>query len=265
LGIRGGSVSAATEYFLMSTLQIPLTSRIPTRGPEAKVRFWPGENSWGKNPHGKPLYRVIWSQSRTYRIGGCWGDNGEIEYRWAPYYFGRSEWVLEKWLSPKEYGGTKEEWDRSNINEELAAHGIFVYAMGPYPTEGWYEHCYSFPSDAPPNLQAIVPLLEETKKLTFAQIKAGLGLYHERKKKEWESRVEDGLKDALPAFGFAPTNLGSTKPTGDTAGLTKSHELKKAMRNYTGVPETEAPIDPNSLPRHGVSMGRPKLPPKETT
>lgn len=244
----------------MSTLHIPLTSRVPTRGHAAKIRFYPGENSWGKNPAGKPLYRVVWSQSRTYRLGGCWGDNGEIEYRHAPYYGNRSEWVLEKWLSAMEYAGTKAEWERTNICEPLAMHGIAIYTMGPYPASGWYEHCYSFPNDAPPNLEAIVPLLEATKDLTLQQIKDGLNLYHQRARKEWEQKVEDGMREAMPAFGFAATNLNSTKPTGDTAGLARPEDLAKEIKKYRGETADETvPVPPEALPTRGVSIQQRKV------
>src|SRR5262245_31807987 len=124
----------------MSSLTIPLTGRVPTRGHAPKLVWFTGQNSWGKNPQGKPLYRIIWTESRTWLIGGCWGDNGEIEYRHAPYYGERKEWVLEKWMSAIEYAGTEEQWRADNVEPNLAAQGIVVYQMGPYPKSGWYEH-----------------------------------------------------------------------------------------------------------------------------
>lgn len=234
----------------MSSLAIPLSSRIPTKGEPAKIRWYPGENSWGKNPHGKPLYRVIWSESRTYILGGCWPD-GAIEYRHSPYYGTRQEWVLEKWLTAKEYAGSEDEWNLSQIDENLARHGMAVYAMGPYPANGWYEHCYSFPVDGV-NLHAIVPLLEQTQHLTHAQIRAGIQLHHERMRKEWERKVEDGIRDSAPAFGNVATNLGNTRPTGDTA-LSSPEDLRATVARYKGEKTKKQP-DFEELPRRGVSM-----------
>lgn len=221
---------------------------------EKPIRFWPGiPNIWGKNPHKKPLYRIIWSESRLYMLGGEWPD-GRVEYRWAPYYAGRKEWVLEKWLSPQEFAGSKETWELEYRDSRTG-----LYAMGPYPSEGWYDHCYSFPNDAPPNLEQIVPLLEYGRNHhTFAQIKTALHLWHDRQRKEWEQRVEDGIREAQPAFGYAPTNLNSTKPTGDTAGLlAHPDELKAEIAKHRGKKVDQAP-DFTQLPQRGVGMGRPK-------
>ncbi len=238
----------------MSVLTLPLTRQVPTVGIPAKLRWYPGENSWGKTPAGKPLYRVIWSESHSYKLGGCWPD-GKVEYRWAPYYGSRAEWVLEKWLSAEDFAGSETEWNRTSIDEFLASHGVTIYTMGPYPKEGWYDHCYSFPNDSPPNLELIVPLLEQTKTLTFAQVKAGIQLYHDQKRKEWEQKVEDGLKDALPAFGDSMTAGNPSKPTGDTAGLTQPGALSEAVKKYRGKPtKSEAPFDPDTLPKRGVSI-----------
>ena len=219
-------------------------------GIEKPLRFWPGQpNTWGKNPNGKPLYRVIWSESRFWMLGGEWPD-GKKEYRWSPYYGGRKEWVLEKWLRPEEYAGSKEMWEIEyrDVNTGL-------YTMGPYPRQGWYEHCYSFPHDAEPNLEAIVPLLEYGKNnYTLSQIRTALHLWHDNKRKEWEQKVMDGMQDAMPAFGAIATNLSSSKPTMDTGGLT-GHELKEAVRRHKGLPTTDH-VEFSNLPQRGVSMGR---------
>lgn len=220
--------------------------------------FWNGHpNTWGKTPAGKPLYRIVWSDSRQYRIGGCWGDNGEIEYRWAPYYAGLHCWVLEKWLSAREFAGTKEDWEQSQINQELAEHGIAVFTMGPYPSSGWYEHLYTYPSDGEPNLQELVDVFEASKSYTFQQCKTALALYHERKKKEWENRVMEGLAEAQPAFGHNPTSIAPSKPHMDTGGLSDPAEVARAILKHRGLQreqgENAAPEDLN-LPSHGFSI-----------
>lgn len=238
-----------------SNLIIPLTARVPTRGVAPKLRWFNGKNTWGKNPDGKPLYRVVWSESRTWLLGGSWPDNGEIEYRHCPYYGGRQEWVLEKWLPAVEYAGAKESWG-STIDHSLAAHGITVYTMGPYPSKGWYEHIYSFSGDAPPNLDELAPLFEASKDYTLEQLKAGVQLFHERKHQEWSDNFDDAVEDLAPAGGYAMTNLNPAKPTADTAGLSDPRDLAAAMKKYRGG-EKQNVVTFDRLPRQrGNSMGR---------
>ena len=222
-----------------------------TVGHEKPLRWWPGQpNSWGKNPQGKPLYRVIWSETRSWIIGGMWPD-GRIEYRWVPYYGGRKEWVLEKWLAPTEYAGSKEQWERETLDYELCARGIVMHQMGPYPKDGWYEHCYSFPADAEPNMEAIVPILESCRNLSLAQIKAGLHLWHERQRKDCENKVEAGILDAMPAFHGVASNVAPSKPTAD-------HWSPEDVKKFRGEqPKVELPED-LGLPQRGFSIRQAK-------
>lgn len=226
---------------------------IRVRGEQKPLRFWPGQpNTWGRNPYKKPLYRVVWSESRLYLLGGEWPD-GRIEYRWAPYYAGRKEWVLEKWLSPEEFAGSKETWESDSRDPSTG-----LYRMGPYPSMGWYDHCYSFPEGQDPNMSAIVPLLEYGRNHhSFQQIRTAIHLWHEKQRKDWDQRVMDGMAETLPAFGFNPTNLSSTKPTGDTAGLAKPEELSAEIAKHRGKKREDAP-EFTQLPRRGMSMGRQK-------
>jgi hypothetical protein len=242
---------------MKTNLAVPLTRRIPVRGVPPRLLWYHGDNSWGKNPYAQPLYRVIWSETHFYLLGGSWPD-GAIEYRWAPYYAGRKEWVLEKWLSPEQFAGSRFDWENSQMDGFLDAHGMTVYTMGPYPAHGWYEHCYSFPSDSEPNLGAIVPLIEQTKNLTLAQIKAGIQLYHERQRKEWGQKVEDGIHEAMPAFGNSPTNLNPRKPTGDTPGLLQPGALRKAVAKHRELDSAENVIF-EQLPQRGFSMPQRKI------
>lgn len=219
-------------------------------GCDTPLRFWPGRpNTWGHNPFRKPLYRVIWSESRMYLLGGEFGD-GFVGYRWAPYYGGTAQWVLEKWLSGPEYAGPRERWEGTKDHTGL-------YSMGPYPSTGWYEHCFSWPNGQEPDLEAIVPLLEYGKHHhSFAQIKTSLQLWHARKKKEWENRVLDQMKELQPAFGDSPTNLSPRKPTGDTAGLSSSRAVSEATKKYRGIVSPDSPPEIVQPHPRGVSMGQ---------
>ena len=230
-------------------MTVPIIGQQPkVQGSPAKLRWWPGTpNTYGKNPYGKPLYRVVWSESRSWMLGGLWPD-GTIEYRWVPYYAGRKEWVLEKWLAPMEFAGTEESWQKDTLDYELCARGIVVYQMGPYPAKGWYEHCYSFPADSEPNIQAIVPLLESAKNLSLGQIKAGVKLWHDRQRKDWERKVEDGILDAMPAFHGVASNVAPSKPTAD-------HWDAEQVKKFRGEKPSDNPTPADmQLPSRGFSI-----------
>ena len=192
-------------------------------------------------------------------IGGRW-PNGNLAYMWVPYYGLRQEWVLERWLSAKEFAGEEKDWNIAAQAYDFDEWGQQVPILGmltfPYPRRGWYEHVYSFPTDAPPNMEAIVPLLEQYKTLTIGQIKAGIALWHERKKKEWEQKVEDGFLDAQGAFHNLPSSVNPGKMTADKVDLAKPMELRSAIERARG--ETKEVVDEiiqdAPLPSHGMSI-----------
>lgn len=264
------------------------TPEIPIVGNQPSIELWSGEpNVWGKNPREWPLYRVLWSESRYYLLGGEWGDNGKVEYRWAPYYAGRKEWVLEKWLSPEEFAGSEAQWNIDNLaivncsscggfgiieaagnigpcatcegtGKVTCAHrGLIVYTMGPYPRLGWYEHCFSFPTDGEPNLECIVPLLEASKDLPLAKIKGGLSACHAQMRKDWESRFEAIVDDAQGAFHNLPSSVNPGKVTADRVSLGNEKEFRAALAKQKGkTPEPAITATPEelNLPASGFSI-----------
>jgi hypothetical protein len=249
-----------THFSKMTNLALPRefkSPEIPIVGNQPSIQMWTGKpNVWGSTPQGWPLYRVIWSESRYYLLGGEWGDNGRVEYRWSPYYAGRKEWMLEKWLTPEEYAGSEIRWNEETVNLELAARGFLVYTMGPYPRLGWYEHCFSFPTDGEPNLECIVPLLEASKTLPFAKIKQGLAACHDQMRKEWENRFEAIVDDAQGAFHNAPSNVNPGKVTADRVILGNEQDFRAALakqKDQKERPITESPKD-LELPDHGFSI-----------
>lgn len=229
---------------------------IPIVGNQPSIKLWNGlPNTWGSNPRGWPLYRVIWSESRYHLLGGEWGDNGKVEYRWAPYYPGRKEWMLEKWLSPEEWAGSEIRWNEETVDFDLASRGFLVYTMGPFPRLGWYEHCFSFPDDGEPNLECIVPLLEATKELPFARIKQGLSACHSQMRKNWENRFEAQFKDAQGAFNNLPSSVNPGKVTADKVILGNEQEMRAqlARQKDQSFEPTQTPEELN-LPQQGFAI-----------
>lgn len=87
-------------------------------------------SQYGVNPAGKPIYRVVWADSRVEKF------ESEGKMHLIPLYSGKADgkWVMEKWLSAEDfYGGmTPEQLD-------FAGRGMGVGME--YDTSGVYELC----------------------------------------------------------------------------------------------------------------------------
>jgi hypothetical protein len=92
----------------------------------------------GVNIFGEPNYRLVWGWNRLSWLGGKWGD-GPVELRLEPKYLPIERWHLEKWLPPESYGSPLT-WEMQTTQEE---DGIRFPALGPYPSRGEYEHCFT--------------------------------------------------------------------------------------------------------------------------
>ena len=101
----------------------------------------------GRNRFGEANFRVVWGGSRLAWIGGRWTDRNAqgnvvretIELRQAPKYIPTDRWHIERWM-PQEAYGSPEEWFARTVEVE---DGIRVAALGPYPSRGDYEHCFT--------------------------------------------------------------------------------------------------------------------------
>jgi len=104
----------------------------------------------GLNPFGKPMFRVVWGGSRYRLVGGMFKDVtrfkdaegrehafvtevADLRNMLAYHPF---RWHMEKWMGPEFYG-TQEEWFQNTWDDVAKLH-----TMGPYPTEGDYEHVF---------------------------------------------------------------------------------------------------------------------------
>lgn len=90
---------------------------------------------------------MVWGGSRLTWIGGRWIDRDAsdnvireaIELRRVPKYIPHERWHIERWIPP-EFFGSPEAWYAQTIEIE---DGIRVPALGPYPSRGEYEHCFT--------------------------------------------------------------------------------------------------------------------------
>jgi hypothetical protein len=102
----------------------------------------------GHNRFGEANYRAVWGWSRLDWIGGKWEDHDPqtggllrevIELRREPKYLPHDRWHIERWMPPESYG-SPESWHAATT--EFVG-GRNVAALGPYPSRGDYEHCFT--------------------------------------------------------------------------------------------------------------------------
>lgn len=111
-------------------------------GEDKKPVLWPGGSlaHLGQNPYGENIWRVVWSESRTFM---CKGD-ADSRFNWYPLYRGKKCYILERWLSA---------WQFCKMGPEMWALKEEQY-QGPYPSRGvYYGPCWEF--EGYPTLGAI--------------------------------------------------------------------------------------------------------------
>lgn len=206
-GVKQAVVNAQNKFIAdVSRFQHAGGKRVAAiQGQDCIPQEWFGGSlsHFGMNPYGKEKYRVVYAPTRMYLVGGRWQDReqGKIvrtvdEYRWIPRYQDTEGWVLEKWLSAEQFAGSKQIWEA----EMDADTGL--YPLGPYPERGEFESCYTWPLHPPTSaVEQIIQMLEYGKQhyrprdIAQAHMEAITG-----RKAEEGKRMEDMLKDAMPAF-----------------------------------------------------------------
>lgn len=101
-------------------------------------------SEYGKNPAGKPIYRVVWADSRVEK----YEVEGKIHQ--VPLYAGKADgkWVMEKWLSAEDfYGMTSQQFAEAQKQMGVGME---------FDTSGTYELCTGgggiFPGEVTPKL-----------------------------------------------------------------------------------------------------------------
>ena len=176
---------------------------------------------YGENPYGDPLYRVVFSDSRTDLLGGKWPD-GECAYRETPRYPGiHGQWILEKWCSPVEYAGTPNQYNREQWDMESG-----LLTCGPYPNRGEYVHCYTFPyMPTDSMITKIVGALKVSRDITDVQRKNGIMQPLENQQHEQDQRFDDIFQDALGPFSKADAVVSMASGWKDRAGWKRGGDL----------------------------------------
>lgn len=129
---------------------------------------------YGMNPMGKPMYRIIWSEDRlSWQFGEQKKQYGE----------GRDRWILEKW-HPESI--SESEWDAA-----------YKEALGEYPRQGNYEHCWTFEIRVNEGEEMqYMPLREDIVTLIIRAIEAGKMRHTEAERKAALQEREDAVEKA---------------------------------------------------------------------
>lgn len=165
----------------------------------------------GLNWFGEPNYRVVWGWNRLAWIGGKFEDrdaNGDflrevVELRLEPKYPAVNRWHVERWLPPESYGSPRI-WYSQTLE---SANGLRVPALGPYPSRGEYEHCFTleevrgeFVQLTPTIAEHLARAIEWSRRQPKSRTRARLYEREHREDRAFESWAYDVLDDEAPAL-----------------------------------------------------------------
>jgi hypothetical protein len=169
----------------------------------------------GLNRFGEPNYRVVWGWNRLAWIGGKFEDrdaNGAllreiVELRLEPKYPAMNRWHVERWVPPEAYGSPALWYAQTMEN----ADGIRVPALGPYPSRGEYEHCFTlqglrgeFVQLTPTIVEHLARAVEWSRGVTKSKARQHLYAREQHDEHAFESWAYDVLDDDVPALHGQP-------------------------------------------------------------
>jgi hypothetical protein len=168
----------------------------------------------GRNRFDEPNFRVVWGWSRLSWIGGRWTDRDShgnvirstIELRRVPKYLPFDRWHIERWVAPEIYGSPKL-WNSATLERE---DGLIVPVLGPYPSRGEYEHCFTlagprgeFVALDVAACDKIVRAIEWARRQPRGKSKQALKDREARLEREWDACMDEILDDNEPRI-FSP-------------------------------------------------------------
>ncbi len=163
------------------------------------------EVAGGRNIFGEANYRAVWGWSRLDWIGGKWEDHDPgsgallreiVELRQEPKYTPHDRWHIERWVPAESYG-SPESWHAETTE---FANGRSVAALGPYPSRGDYEHCFTvegprgeFVQLTPAVARHIARAIEVSRAAPSAKKKEALEERSRREEREYDVFAEAAL------------------------------------------------------------------------
>ena len=173
-------------------------------------------NAGGINRFGEANYRAIWGWNRLAWIGGKFEERDPgtgsllrevVELRQEPKYPQVNRWHIERWVPPESYGSPRA-WYTQTIERE---NGVSIPALGPYPSRGEYEHCFTlegprgeFVQLTPAAAEHIARAIEFSRCVPRARTRNSLYVREAREDRSYDNWAYDLLDDATPAFHKQP-------------------------------------------------------------
>jgi hypothetical protein len=177
---------------------------------------WRLARAGGCNRYGEANYRAVWGWNRLAWIGGKFEERDPatgsllrevIELRQEPKYPAVNRWHIERWVPPEVYG-SPQAWYAQTVE---IADARSVPALGPYPSRGEYEHCFTlegpygeFIQLTPTVAEHIARAIEWSRQFPRARKRGSLLDREYRKERAYEQWAYDLLDDAVPAFHKQP-------------------------------------------------------------
>ncbi len=169
----------------------------------------------GVNRFGEANYRAVWGWNRLAWIGGKFEDRDEhgallrerIELTKEPKYPAVNRWHIERWVPPETYGSPGA-WYAQTIERE---NGVSIPALGPYPSRGEYEHCFTlegrrgeFVQLTPTVAEHVARAIEWSRKFPRSAKRRQLYDREGREERTYENWAFDVMDHAVPAFHMQP-------------------------------------------------------------
>jgi hypothetical protein len=130
-----------------------------------------------------------------------------IELRKEPKYPAVNRWHIEKWMPPETYGSPKT-WYAQTIERE---NGVSIPALGPYPSRGDYEHCFTLEGPRGEFVQLTATVVEHvahaiewSRRIPRSAGKRSLHDREQRHERAYDAWAYDVLDNAVPAFHHQP-------------------------------------------------------------
>jgi hypothetical protein len=170
------------------------------------------QRAGGINRFGEANYRAVWGWNRLAWIGGKFEERDSatgsllrevVELRQEPKYPAVNRWHIERWLPPELYGSPRQ-WYAQTVERE---NGVSIPALGPYPSRGEYEHCFTLETPrgeflqlTPTIAEHIARAIECSRKFTRAKNRAQLYERKQRTEHNYDQWAFDVMDDAVSAF-----------------------------------------------------------------
>jgi hypothetical protein len=177
------------------------------------------EIAGGRNRFGQPNYRAVWGWSRLGWIGGKWTDRDAegtfiretMCLRQVPKYTPHDRWHIERWVAPEMYGSPREWYAQTMEREGNGAGGVAIPALGPYPTHGEYEHCFTLQGPAgefvqltPTVAEYVARAIEAGRHIDAARRRAAIDAREEKSERDYDAWSWEVLSSGDRAFNAQP-------------------------------------------------------------